>query len=119
MGRCLDRLRGLIPSMRREGERNAAKAAQYLQDEFRRDLAHPGSETVHSRPGQAPFKITGDYQLSFTGKVVKGRSIAVQTTAAQLLHWLNEGTRRMAPRPHRNATIERTRPRVLEILRGK
>jgi hypothetical protein len=119
MSKCLDRLRQLVPSIRREQALNAGRAAKYLQAEVREDLAVPGSESAHSRPGQFPRRITGDYQLSWTAKVLAGRSIVLSTTASQLMHWLTEGTSRMAPRLGPQRTVERTRPRVLEILRGR
>ena len=118
MGKILDRLNGLMPARRRELEVRGDLAAAYLQSELRREVGTPGSRRNPSRPGEPPRRRTGRYQRTLYARRVAGGIVAGSTDPA-LLRALEGGTAKMAPRPHFGPTVERTRGKVLDILRGK
>lgn len=75
-------------------------------------------QIVRSKPGEAPRKETGAYQKSIQSAVEpEGNHLAaVIYTTAKVGTYLEEGTRRMDPRPHW-ITIERKwRPRFAQRI---
>lgn len=67
-----------------------------------------------SAPGEPPAARTGAFRLSW---FVAPRNFnpGIETTQPQLAKWLQEGTRKMAPRPYREPILRMAWPRVQRI----
>jgi hypothetical protein len=93
-------------------------AAKFVQAELRKAVDKPYPPA--SRPGAAPHRRTGKYQASLYCRVI-GRSggIVAGSSMPDRALWLEEGTRRMAARPHFFKTIRRVQARALAMIRGK
>lgn len=116
MGAILDRLNGLLPWVRAQKQRNLAEAAAYLEAEWKKTVGVQGTRSRPSAPGSPPHRVTGALQASLSAKVTDG---LITVTGSKVGGYLEDGTRRMAARPHRGPTLDRCRPRMLEILAKK
>jgi hypothetical protein len=113
MGAILDRLKDLVPSVRTAKERKGIQAATLLQNELRAAVGRPGGPHNASRPGEPPRKRTGHYQASLFARFDKSaRAIVAGSTDPRLMRILE------ATRPHFGPTLQRVRPKMLEILKG-
>jgi hypothetical protein len=113
VGVILDRVRSLMPWVKAQKRRNLAEAGQYLESEWKKTVSVPGSRSDRSKPGEPPRRQTGETQKSLKATVTDDLLTMHGSKVAQ---YLDEGTRRMAARPHRNPTLDRCRPTLLQIL---
>jgi hypothetical protein len=114
VGAILDRLKDLVPSIRAAKERNGIVAASLLLSELQRTVGVSGTARSPSRVGQPPHKRTGHYQSTIFARWDKQRRAIVSGSTDPKLMRILEYTR-----PHFAPTIQRVRPRMLEIMRGK
>lgn len=109
-----NRLKSFFPWVKAQKQRNLEDAAAYLLDEWRKTVGIQGSRRDRSAPGQPPRRQTGTLQASLFARVTDGLLVIGGT--AKHLRYLEDGTRRMMPRPSRGPTLERCRPKLLEIM---
>lgn len=72
---------------------------------------------THSRPGNPPFKQTGQYRRSIAYEVIG--LIGRVGTNMPLGKWLELGTRKMAPRPHILANLLKHKQAIQSIVSGE
>ena len=118
MGKILDALRSLPARLRASKGRALTEAAAYLQTEWRATVGTPGTKRSPARPGSPPHKIKGGLQASLT-VVANPASGLIEMRAGKVAQYQDHGTRRMLARPHRGPTLDRCRPRLMQILGSK
>lgn len=82
-------------------------------------LPHSGSYYTASAPGEPPAVRTGMLRMSWGLRASgdgRGNYVAAIQTHIPYAPWLENGTRRMAPRPYREKIIERAKPGVIRIF---
>lgn len=91
-----------------------------LRDKLRVPVVRQGSRVIRSKPGEPPRKDKGNYQSSMDRvTVVSGDRIrAVAGTNMVRGVWLENGTGRMAPRPHASVVIQEFKSEVLDRVRA-
>lgn len=93
-------------------------AARYLEREFQKDLSRPGTEANRSSPGEAPRKQSGVGRTSVRCRMtLLPPGLAVEANA--YMRHLNEGTKRIAPRPWVAITMRRAGPNARRMVFGK
>ena len=115
--KILDRLKNLMPWVKAAKRKKLETAAAYLLAEYRKTVGVQGSKLDRSRPGEPPRRQTGAFQASLQVHV-EDWGLSLGSTNGKLARWLEEGTKKMKPRPHREPTLDRCRSRLLAILNG-
>ena len=87
---------------------NLKAAGEHLRDAIVQDITKlqgSNSPPLHSRPGDPPYKITGDLAASFFAFTDTVALIAQVGTPLEYGRYLEMGTLMMAPRPHIRANL--------------
>ena len=96
------------------------KAANEVAAETRRllDLPKPPGLHIHSRPGQAPARLTGALEQSI---LVEPQGPLSQTVGTDLDYgrWLETGTARMAPRPFLTRALEESLDSIRDLVTAR
>jgi hypothetical protein len=98
--------------------RNLNDAGQFLRREVRRDIAIQGSYVppVHSRPGDPPYRQSGDLIRSYFVHVDRHALFAQVGSPLDYSRFLELGTSRMAPRPHLRRALLLRGPLIAAIV---
>lgn len=124
LGQRLEHLRQIVQA---ELAWRAQEASQILRNAALRVLRGqrsgrryriPGTTRYYtaSAPGEPPAVRTGAFRLSWFA-IPRGMSPGIETVYPRLARWLQEGTRRMRPRPFREPILRMAWPMVQRVYR--
>jgi hypothetical protein len=105
-------------SLRTRLQRNLPAAAEAWNAEMRKVLGVQGSPHNRSRPGQAPFRQTGNL-INKTRAVPSAAKLEITIYTIDYGKYLNDGTRRIKPRPWINLVTRRSAGAVRAALYRK
>jgi hypothetical protein len=119
MGRILDALSSFRDRFKSQRSKNLTEAAQYLEGQWKQTCSVPGTKESPARPGSAPHMVQGGMMRAL--KVVPNTSTMTLEMhyGSSVASYQDHGTSKMAARPHRTITLDKSRPQLFTILGKK
>jgi hypothetical protein len=105
--------------VRRRAETQIARIGEIAVEHAQRLVGHQGSRGVHSRPGEPPYRQSGELQESIFARPLPGRMQVQVGTSSMVGLYMELGTRRIAPRPWLRRTMKEIQPQIDSLTAGR